>query len=121
MSETGNTGSAGNADTTDIGIRFGREELVISDRYEVVSIINDVMVALWFIVGSVLFFWTDTTTVGVWCFLLGSVQLLIRPVIRLSRRIHLVRLRQAHSSLGPFGHSGGRGGPRSAPLGGGEY
>lgn len=47
------------------------------------------MVALWFIVGSVLFFSESTTVAGTWLFLAGSVQLLVRPVIRLSRRVHL--------------------------------
>jgi hypothetical protein len=50
------------------------------------------MVALWFVVGSILFFSDATTTVGTWFFLIGSVQLMIRPVIRLTRRIHLGRI-----------------------------
>ncbi|MBF4607302.1 YrhK family protein [Curtobacterium sp. VKM Ac-1393] len=50
------------------------------------------MVAVWFIVGSVLFFSESTSTAGTWLFLVGSVQLLIRPVIRLGRRVHLGRI-----------------------------
>ncbi len=73
-------------------IHIGSEELIIRRRYEVVSIINDIFVALWFIVGSILFFFDATTTAGTWCFLAGSVELLIRPMIRLSRRVHLTRL-----------------------------
>ncbi|MFJ6677843.1 YrhK family protein [Microbacterium sp. NPDC091382] len=74
-------------------IRFsiGPDEIVIRRKYEVVSILNDVMVAAWFIVGSILFFSESTTTIGTWLFLLGSVQLLIRPVIRLARHVHLRR------------------------------
>jgi len=44
---------------------------------------------VWFIIGSVLFFNESTTTAGTWLFLAGSVELLIRPIIRLSRNIHL--------------------------------
>ncbi|PZE32879.1 hypothetical protein DEJ21_15725 [Curtobacterium sp. MCSS17_006] len=73
----------------DLTLSIGREELVIRGRYETLSIVNDIMVALWFIVGSVLFFSESTTVAGTWLFLAGSVQLLIRPVIRLTRRIHL--------------------------------
>jgi len=79
-------------DERDIALRVGHEELRIRGVYETISIINDVMVALWFIVGSVLFFSESTTTAGTWLFLIGSVQLLIRPVIRLSRRLHLGRV-----------------------------
>ncbi|EHK87894.1 YrhK family protein [Saccharomonospora azurea] len=73
-------------------VTFGHEELILRRRYELVSIGNDLLIALWFVVGSVLFFWTSTTTAGTWCFLLGSLQLLARPVIRLVRRVHLQRV-----------------------------
>lgn len=71
---------------------IGHEELTIRKRYEVVSILNDVLVALWFVVGSVLYFSDGTVTAGTCCFLLGSIQLLIRPMIRLSRHLHLQRI-----------------------------
>ncbi|SDQ30501.1 YrhK-like protein [Curtobacterium sp. UNCCL20] len=80
------------SDDEDVTLRVGREELRIRGVYETVSIVNDVMVALWFVVGSILFFSDSTTTVGTWLFLAGSVQLLVRPVIRLSRRVHLGRV-----------------------------
>ena len=68
--------------TGPITIRLGHDELVIRKRYEVVSILNDILVALWFIVGSFLFFSEATTYAGTWCFVAGSVELLIRPLIR---------------------------------------
>ncbi|WP_256728651.1 YrhK family protein [Microbacterium oleivorans] len=71
---------------------LGRDEIVIRHMYEVVSIVNDVMVAAWFVAGSVLFFSESTTPVGTWFFLLGSIQLMIRPLIRLTRRVHLRRI-----------------------------
>lgn len=79
-------------DHHDLTIHLGSDELRIRGVYETVSIINDIMVALWFVVGSILFFSEATTTVGTWFFLVGSIQLLIRPVIRLTRRIHLGRI-----------------------------
>lgn len=77
-----------------INIRIGHDELVIRQRYEGVSIANDSLIALWFIIGSILFFSPDTTTAGTWLFLIGSVQLLVRPVIRLTRLVHLQRIGQ---------------------------
>ena len=81
-----------------VTVTFGHEELVIRRRYEVASILNDVLVGLWFLVGSVLFFSDATQTAGTWCFVLGSVELLIRPVIRLSRHLHLQRIAPATGS-----------------------
>lgn len=75
-----------------ITVPLGHDELVIRQRWEVASIVNDILIAIWFVAGSVLFFDESTSTVGTWLFLLGSVQLLIRPAIRLSRRIHLRRV-----------------------------
>lgn len=76
----------------DLTFHIGHEELIIRQRYEVTSIVNDILIAVWFIIGSVLFFNEDTTMLGTWFFLAGSVQLLIRPIIRLTRRIHITRL-----------------------------
>ncbi|OQO89586.1 YrhK family protein [Saccharomonospora piscinae] len=72
-------------------LTLGREELVVRHRYEVLSIGNDLLIALWFLAGSVLFFWESTATAGTWLFVLGSLQLAGRPAIRLRRRVHLRR------------------------------
>ena len=71
---------------------IGHEELVIRRRYEALSIGNDVLIALWFLVGSILFFWESTTTAATWCFLLGSVEFLVRPAIRFARLVHIQRI-----------------------------
>lgn len=72
-------------------IPLGPEVVVIRNRYEALSIVNDLMLGVWFTVGSILFFSESTSTAATALFLLGSVQMLIRPVIRLSRRVHLRR------------------------------
>lgn len=73
-------------------LEIGHDELVIRRRYEALSIGNDVLIALWFLVGSVLFFSESTVTAATWCFLLGSIEFLIRPVIRFVRLIHIRRV-----------------------------
>lgn len=73
-------------------ITLDRAELALRKRYEVLSILNDLLVAAWFVAGSVLFFDEATTYLGTWFFLIGSIQLMLRPGIRLARRIHLRRL-----------------------------
>ncbi|WP_285658515.1 YrhK family protein [Actinomycetospora sp. NBRC 106375] len=67
-------------------------ERTIRERYELLSIVNDILIAVWFLVGSVLFFTPQTTWAGTWLFVLGSVELLVRPMIRLTRWLHLQRL-----------------------------
>lgn len=75
-----------------LALRVGHEEVVVRRRYELLSTINDLMIGIWFAVGSILFFSQSTTETGTWLFLIGSVQLLIRPGIRLSRNLHLNRV-----------------------------
>lgn len=72
--------------------RINHAELALRRRYEIASIINDLLIAGWFIVGSLLFFNDSTTTLGTWLFLIGSVELAIRPTIRLTRHLHLRRI-----------------------------
>ncbi len=77
-------------------MQVGDDELVIRRRYETLSIANDVLIALWFVAGSVLFFWESTSRAATWMFLLGSIEFLARPVLRLARRVHLQRVRGDH-------------------------
>src|SRR5699024_5132716 len=53
-------------------VHIGHDELIIRRRYEVVSICNDILIALWFIAGSIMFFYSSLMVPGTWCFLLGS-------------------------------------------------
>lgn len=75
-----------------LNIKIGRDELVVRQRYEVASICNDIVIAIWFIIGSLLFFSESTTFAATWLFLIGSVQMMIRPGIRLARRVHLQKI-----------------------------
>ncbi len=93
-------------DPADNDLRLTRKELVINERFEVLSILNDGFIAVFFISGSIMFFNDSTAYAGSWLFLLGSIEMLIRPVIRLSRR---ARLRQLGPRVG------------SVDAGGGEY
>ena len=77
----------------DLVLHLGREELVVRQRFETLSIANDVAIGVWFLVGSVLFFSESTATAGTWLFVIGSAQMLVRPVIRLTRRVRLQRYR----------------------------
>jgi hypothetical protein len=72
-----------------VTITLGNQEIVLRQRYELLSIVNDIGIFLFFTVGSVAFYWHELFNVGVTLFVIGSAQLGIRPLIRLSRRVQL--------------------------------
>lgn len=77
----------------DLTFHIGHDELVIRQRYEALSIANDILVGLWFIIGSILFFFPSTSTTAIWLFLIGSIEMIIRPIIRMARKVHLIKIR----------------------------
>ena len=98
-------------------IRIGKEELIVRRRYEAASTVNDILIALWFIAGSLMFFSSDWERTGVWCFLLGSVELMIRPAIRLARHVHLARLHGDAEAAAHGGETAAHGGETAAHSG----
>ncbi|QNI04206.1 YrhK family protein [Halomonas sp. SH5A2] len=79
--------------TRDWTFTIGHRELIVHQRYEVLSMINDFLLGIWFTIGSVCFFFEgELKTLGVWLFVIGSLQLLIRPTIRLHRYIYFKQL-----------------------------
>ncbi|WP_456270100.1 YrhK family protein [Kushneria sp. AK178] len=89
---SGTRGRSGERHTQDLTLHFDHHALVIHRRYEVVSIINDVLIGIWFLAGSFCFFYSSLMILGTWLFVAGSAQMLIRPLIRLSRHLHLRQL-----------------------------
>jgi hypothetical protein len=73
-------------------VQFGREELIIHQRYEVALIFNDFLIALWFVIGSACFLVPRLSTLGALIFLFASLQFMVRPLIGLIRHLHLKRL-----------------------------
>ena len=82
--------------------RFGHEELVIRKRYEALSIANDVLIGLWFLVGSFMFFSESLQFAGTVLFVIGSLEMLMRPMIRLARHVHLRRMADPRTSEAPL-------------------
>ncbi len=77
-----------------ITLQLGNQEIVLRQRFELLSIINDIGIFLAFTLGSIAFFWTELFNVGVTLFVIGSVMLGFRPIGRLLRRIQLRALTQ---------------------------
>lgn len=75
-------------------LTLGDEEIVLRQRYELLSIANEIGIALFFTVGSIAFYWHELFNLGVTLFVIGSIQLGIRPAIRFARRVQLRRVTQ---------------------------
>ena len=73
-------------------IRIGgrRHVFVLNHRYEALSILNDIFIGIFFTAGSILFFFSSLQNIAITLFLLGSIDFLLRPVIRLARRMHIM-------------------------------
>lgn len=76
----------------DLTLDIGHDELRVRGVYETLSITNDFLAGVLFVVGSILFFWESTLYTATWFFLVGSILFVARPTIRLVRRIHLGRI-----------------------------
>lgn len=103
MSGTSSRDGTGHSDSPLI-LHLGREELVIRQRYETVSIANDLLIGIWFLVGSIMFLSPELSHAGTWLFVIGSIEMLIRPAIRFTRRVHLHRYHPGVPGIGDGGH-----------------
>lgn len=72
-----------------VEIKMGHHGLFFKKGYEVWYTLNDILLGVWFLIGSVCFYFESLKEWGVSLFVLGSVQMLIRPTIRLIHRFHL--------------------------------
>jgi hypothetical protein len=79
-------------DGGNVTLTLGDREIVLRHRFELISIANEIGIAVFFTVGSVAFYFEPLFDLGVTLFVIGSVQLGIRPAIRLARRVQLRRV-----------------------------
>ncbi|WP_349360253.1 YrhK family protein [Stappia sp.] len=61
-------------------------------RYELVRTLVEFLAAVFFVIGSVFFFYDSLLYAGTWLFLIGSILFAVRPTIRLALELHLTRL-----------------------------
>ncbi|RCW77301.1 YrhK family protein [Saliterribacillus persicus] len=66
-----------------IDVKAGRFRLYLNKRYQVFSTINDMLIGILFVLGSILNFWSSLEMEGMIAYLLGSIFLVVRPVLRL--------------------------------------
>ncbi len=80
------------SDSKKLDVDIGQDHVVIQRRYDALGAVNDLLIAVWFLIGSFFFLKESLTTDGTWLFILGSAQLLIKPLIKLISLIHVGRV-----------------------------
>lgn len=68
-------------------VKFRHHRLVVHEPGKVLRIVSDIIISLCYISGSMLFFQESTQTAGVWLFVMGSCQMLVRSVLRILGKI----------------------------------
>ena len=77
---------------TSLDFDLGSEHVVIQRRYDAAGALNDFLIAVWFLIGSVFFLSDSLIESGTWLFIVGSAQLMIKPAIKLFGLVHTRRV-----------------------------
>jgi len=73
----------------ELDIDIGHEHIVVQRRYEALGAFNDLLIAIWFLIGSFFFLNDSLVESGTWLFVVGSAQLIIKPLIKLVSLVHV--------------------------------
>ncbi|MBP3952493.1 YrhK family protein [Bacillus suaedae] len=74
-----------------IDVKAGKFRLYFDKRYRVFSTLNDILIGVLFVLGSIFNFFTNMQLVGSILYLLGSAFLVVRPILRLMHSASLRR------------------------------
>ncbi|WJY27199.1 MULTISPECIES: YrhK family protein [Sporosarcina] len=75
----------------DVEVKAGKHIIFFNKNYKYIFIINELILGLEFIVGSVFFLFDSLKTAGTILFIIGSVQFFLRPVMKI---LHAISLRK---------------------------
>ncbi|MEP3351093.1 MAG: YrhK family protein [Marinomonas sp.] len=78
----------------ELDLDIDSEHIVIQRRYEALGALNDLLIAVWFLIGSFFFLNDSLVESGTWLFIVGSAQLIIKPMIKLISLIHVGKVSQ---------------------------
>ncbi len=65
--------------------------------YELIYSTVDLLAAIAFILGSILFFYKSLVEAGTWMFLIGSIFFALRPSVRVIRELHLAAISRSEA------------------------
>lgn len=74
-----------------LNLQLGKIEVAFNKRYRFISLLNDLTLGLEFLIGSILFLFESTKSMGHILFIIGSIQLLGRPIIKIMHAFYISR------------------------------
>ena len=80
-----------NGETTDISIHGQSLEVYFKRKYTFFQLVGDVLVGIFFVTGSILNFFPSTELFGRIAYLLGSLSLTIRPLLKIIRNMWIYK------------------------------
>ncbi len=78
-------------------LNFSEQKNAKSFIYKALYQLNDVVLGLIFLIGSFLFFSETTVFQGTVLFVIGSIQMIIRPLIAMIHDLHMAALDRHHN------------------------
>jgi hypothetical protein len=88
--------------STELDLDLAHRHVIIQRRYEALGALNDLMIAVWFLIGSTFFLDKSLVESGTWLFIVGSIQLLTKPALKLSSLVHVGRVYRKGLEKGSF-------------------
>ena len=73
----------------DYEVKIGKHIIFFNKNYQYIFIINELLLGIEFVVGSVFFFYESLKTAGIILFIIGSTQLFIRPLLKIAHAVSL--------------------------------
>lgn len=70
----------------------GREQQRVYAAFEIAYTIVDFSAAATFVIGSIMFFYSDWVFTGTWFFVIGSILFGFKPALRLIREMKLANM-----------------------------
>ncbi|MFD2759846.1 YrhK family protein [Lentibacillus juripiscarius] len=78
-----------------LDIQIGTYEVSFNKKYRFLTLLNDIVLGIFFLVGSAFFLWEPLKTAGIILFIIGSAQLLARPIIKIIHAFYFSRIRKS--------------------------
>lgn len=76
----------------DVEIELGKYQMIIERRYQVLSFVNDLILGVLYLIGSILFLTDVSKVVSISFFLAGSVMMIIRAGLNIFKDLHVKRV-----------------------------
>ncbi|WP_406944884.1 YrhK family protein [Halobacillus sp. SY10] len=75
-----------------VELHIGKHNIFFKKTYDIFYTINDVLIGVCFLIGSIFFYFEHLKNIGVTLFVLASILMLIRPTIRLVHHFHMKKV-----------------------------